>query len=431
MAVLVLKYIIGLDIEFNEIGNLINILRSRSSLEIEYEPKKELIDSLDTSIILVNDKSKYPSKIQKINANSKSNKQYYILTYELSDIDSAKKINRETNKVLHSFEDVQVTLINDGISKYYSVKAYEKLHDVENMIRAFITELMAFYGNPDWVKKEAKSILNLRDDDISKGSRILYSRNFDQLKDFLFTDYSETSYKEIVLEILNLNNKKNIEELIKDINSMIPRTNWEKLLESKANKKMISGDHYKNLLENIYGKRNKIAHCNEFTESDYIKFNKDCDEIIKQTEMLIQMIESNEDNKNTIDSSIEEDVSAIFSPLNKFDTIVVPSNEQGFKDVFLKEEMWYSVSIYEGRIDYIKYIAAYITSPIKKITHYAEVDKIEPSPYNEKKKIIYFKNSPIKLKNPITLGQDKNAFQRSRYTNFNKLMEAKNSDQLF
>lgn len=426
-----LKYIISLSSELDSISNLINVLQSRSSFYIKYKENANKYNTIAAKLIFDKQNIENEFTIQKISIKSKTNKQYFILKFSFNDIEKAEKFNRELNLTIRSFNDFNIELLNDGISKYYSTLAYEKLHDVENMIRSFITEMMIFYGNPDWVRKDAREILNLRDKDVQKGNKILYSRNFDQLREFLFTDYSDNSYKDIFEEVLNFDKDKSVSDLISSIEPSIPQTNWDKILKSKTKEKNISGEKYNNLLESIYGMRNKIAHCNEFRKPNYDKFNKDCDEIIRLTKLIMDIIENNNETDILGDKNIEEDISAIFSPLNIFDTIVVPAKEDGFQKVFLDEDMWYSVAIYEGRLDYIKYIAAYITSPIKKITHYAIVDRIENSPYDDKKKIIYFNGSAEKLDKPIILGEDKTAFQRSRYTMYEKLISANNTDDLF
>jgi hypothetical protein len=51
------------------------------------------------------------------------------------------------------------------------------------------------------------------------------------------------------------------------------------------------------------------------------------------------------------------------------DTVVVPAREDGFQDVFLGEDRWYSVRINETVQPQIKYIAAYQVAPVSAITH--------------------------------------------------------------
>jgi hypothetical protein len=63
---------------------------------------------------------------------------------------------------------------------------------------------------------------------------------------------------------------------------------------------------------------------------------------------------------------------------NVQDTIIVPAQEEGFKKVFLGENCWYAIRIGGGKLKDIKYIAAYQTAPISEVTHFAEVESIEP-----------------------------------------------------
>jgi len=117
--------------------------------------------------------------------------------------------------------------------------------------------------------------------------------------------------------------------------------------------------------------------------------------------------------------------------VQELDTIVVPANEEGFKEVFLEKNQWYEIRISSSMIDRIKYIAGYQTTPISAITHYAEVSKIEK--YRDTGKyIVYFKDAaknigPIKL----TTGKRGKAPQAPRYTTYEKLIKAKKLEDIF
>jgi hypothetical protein len=112
------------------------------------------------------------------------------------------------------------------------------------------------------------------------------------------------------------------------------------------------------------------------------------------------------------------------------DTIVVPAQEDGFKNVFLAENCWYAIRIGGGKLKDIKYIAAYQTSPISSITHYAEVDSIEPYGDGGKYKLNF--TSPAKKIGPIIFGNAKAGMMQSpRYTSFAKLQSAKELVGLF
>ena len=109
-----------------------------------------------------------------------------------------------------------------------------------------------------------------------------------------------------------------------------------------------------------------------------------------------------------------------------YDTVVFPAHEDGFRNVFIDEEEWRYVRISKHRIPHIRYIAIYVGAPISAITHYAQVAEngfiyVE----EEKKYIVRFASSPIKLDQPIPLGAISPASVRSpKYTTLNKLLHA-------
>lgn len=114
---------------------------------------------------------------------------------------------------------------------------------------------------------------------------------------------------------------------------------------------------------------------------------------------------------------------------NTRDTIIVPAQEDGFKEVFLKQNSWYAIRLSAGKLKDIKYIAAYQTAPVSAITHYAEVESIEPYGDGGKYKI-NFKGSAKKI-GPIVFGNaKKGTLQGPRYTTFEKLKKAKELNDL-
>ena len=117
--------------------------------------------------------------------------------------------------------------------------------------------------------------------------------------------------------------------------------------------------------------------------------------------------------------------------IEDIDTIVVPANEEGFNEVFLGQNCWYSIRISSYMLERIKYIAGYQTNPVSAITYYAEVSKIEK--YKDSSKyILYFTNTAKKI-GPIRLQKnDKSSVpQSSRYTSFKKLKKAKSMKDVF
>ena len=111
-------------------------------------------------------------------------------------------------------------------------------------------------------------------------------------------------------------------------------------------------------------------------------------------------------------------------PENERNTIIVPAKEDGFKEVFLGQNCWHAIRISGGMIDKIEYIAAYQSSPISAITHYARVLQIEPYGEEGKYKVVF--SDKAKSIGPIFYGDaPKGAMQSTRYTSLSKLHKAK------
>lgn len=113
----------------------------------------------------------------------------------------------------------------------------------------------------------------------------------------------------------------------------------------------------------------------------------------------------------------------------KPDTIIVPAQKKGFERTFLGEDCWHAIRISGGKLDQIKYIAAYQSQPVSAITHYAPVDRIEPYGDAGKYRLIFSeKAQPI---GPIPFGDaPSGAMQGPRYTTFDKLKGAKQLSDL-
>jgi len=121
---------------------------------------------------------------------------------------------------------------------------------------------------------------------------------------------------------------------------------------------------------------------------------------------------------------------AIKSSLHALDTIVVPAQGDGFNRVFLGEDSWYAIRIAGGKLDKIKFIAAYQTAPLSAITHVAPVKSIEPYGDSGKYKVIF--SEKAKEITPIPFSDAPMGYMQStRYTSFDRLQKAKKVSELF
>lgn len=152
----------------------------------------------------------------------------------------------------------------------------------------------------------------------------------------------------------------------------------------------------------------------------YLKFSEKTDDEIKEEIKKLRLInfideEATREDEVTLDVPIFEDDS-------KDLTLIVPAQEEGFREVFLGEHQWYDIRLGKARRNKIKYIAGYEVAPRSGIQYIAKVEKIIPSDnYLGYWKVI-FDGEPKKYSRLIPLG-DTYPPQNIRYTNKSKLDE--------
>ncbi|MEG2057704.1 MAG: hypothetical protein RRZ84_07300 [Romboutsia sp.] len=141
-----------------------------------------------------------------------------------------------------------------------------------------------------------------------------------------------------------------------------------------------------------------------------------------------------EEAKDILKSDYNIDIDKITSGRSTdqdFDTVIFPAQNDGFNEVFLNEDCWYSVRVSEEKIKKLKYIAIYRASPVSGITHYAEIDKFDQY-QDTNKKIVYFKSKAVELPDKVELGQiNANSMRSPRYTTLSKLLKVKELKDLF
>lgn len=109
---------------------------------------------------------------------------------------------------------------------------------------------------------------------------------------------------------------------------------------------------------------------------------------------------------------------------NAEDLIIVPANKEGFEEVFLGRNCWYSIRIASSKLDKTKYIAAYQTRPVTAITHVAEIESFEPYGDNGKYKV-NFSGPAKKIPSIPYADAPSGAMQGPRYSSKARLDEAK------
>lgn len=116
----------------------------------------------------------------------------------------------------------------------------------------------------------------------------------------------------------------------------------------------------------------------------------------------------------------------------ELDTVVVPAQEEGFKETFLGEHRWHHIRISAAMIPQIKWLATYRVAPVSAITHLAKIATIQPYKDTGKYELI-FEGPAEKLATPIPLVPKSTvkALQAPRYTARDRLVKATDLNEAF
>jgi hypothetical protein len=129
-------------------------------------------------------------------------------------------------------------------------------------------------------------------------------------------------------------------------------------------------------------------------------------------------------------SSAETTAVPAVSP-DEIDTIIVPAKLDGFEDCFMAQNRWYAVRINGSVRPQIRYIAGYQVAPVQAITHFARVKSIEPWEDTGKFVLNFEERAQPVGPIPLVKGGRVKAPQSIRYTTHERLLKAKNLDELF
>lgn len=434
-----IKYLINIHPKIKSIKELTQYLALYSTIFFSEDGKK-------AEIVVDKENNKKYTVYSCIKSIEGDKDNYYTISvYQEDGVELLEFFDELINDIIRTQNDLteeKFIVLEDGISEYYASKAYSKLFHTENIIRAFITEMMSYFGPKNWAMNMGKRLLGSKVQNDDYNNRFLYHTDFDHLQVILTKEHKENEAEEVLKEVRKkmekLDGKSEISEVLeikKYIREKKPYTIWDRFVKEYT-KTDWEKEQFKNKMDSLYSLRCKIAHSNSFRKENYEEFKSLSDEMIQQMEKLtLQIEEINEIDDETI-ALLNEAADELNIEDTSKDTLIVPAKPEGFEDVFIRENRWYHIRISDEKINQIKYIAAYEAHNNKFIQYYAEVDYIENSKIKEGYKVVYFKNKATLLPNnrKIQLGKNKYyAPQSIRYVSSEKLFDenVRTLDQLF
>ncbi|EQC76517.1 hypothetical protein [Streptococcus sp. HSISS3] len=135
------------------------------------------------------------------------NKKFFVLIFYLekeSDIEQFEFMDSELNNFIESYNNLEMFILEDALSQYYSKEAYELIHVIENKTRALISEVMFLKSNTQNWETRLTNSLSIRDNRKSKEKKYkpLDGKYFSDLSKILFTIYEEKMMKTMAKKIL-------------------------------------------------------------------------------------------------------------------------------------------------------------------------------------------------------------------------------------
>ncbi|UOQ96091.1 HEPN domain-containing protein [Hymenobacter sp. 5317J-9] len=208
---------------------------------------------------------------------------YEVQTGEVNDKEQrffhTKFVCKEINKIeeystfLRSVRDIffkitgkQPVSLWDDISLYYATKAYPMIHEIENLMRKFLTKFSITKLESNWIDKnipeEVKT--SVKSNSSNNDANYLYQTDFIQLINFL-SGKIKTSSVSGLLDIIKGTN--NVSELnLDELKSFIPTNNWDRYFSSIVE---FEWDYLEKRWRKLYDLRCKVAHNNFLNKKDY------------------------------------------------------------------------------------------------------------------------------------------------------------------
>lgn len=243
---------------------------------------------------------------------------YYHVRFSANNCDTSETLDR-----FSAFLKVVRTIMNkmggqpetlwDDISFHYSMKAYEIIHRVENLMRKLIANFMLVTVGKEWVDESTPREIQ---DAISKGKRkeylnVLHQIDFIDLADLLLRPYSTVCNEEIHNRIRQAQDAGDLNE----IRALLPQSNWTRYFSALV---ACDDQYLKKRWDALYELRCKVAHNAIVSKSDYEKTATLASELEGTLEDAIKKLPQVEVPQSEIEQVAENAASSVNETLGEF-----------------------------------------------------------------------------------------------------------------
>lgn len=267
----------------------------------------------------------------KVGENPSKDERYFYIEMNCEDEKDIEKFAELSEKIKLNlkkidFESARINTLWDDVGRYYAIKAYPLINEIENLMRKLISQFMLINVGMEWtniamhddlkekIQRNNKSIEPLIDD--------LHKTDFIHLSDVLFEKYRTLDIEELNRKLSGAEKKSQID--FNEIKGFILKSNWERHFSNKVDFKE---DSLKKKWEMLYKLRNKVAHNRFLTKTDY-------DQISGLVNTLKPAINSSLNKLEEIQLKEEEKESVIssYSSSSSFDSFdVIFDVEDGYR----------------------------------------------------------------------------------------------------
>ena len=235
-------------------------------------------------------------------------------------VNSLNSVNNILMSKGNVFDKHYISIISyDYISEYYCNKLFPFLNEFERKLRKVLFNVYTLNFNlnyyaatpnkelQDNIEKKSrqlnKELNRLNNDNVSNSDCLtkygFYSLDYSDIDKLLFTDYVSKKDDDKIQEFLNNNkdlSKLDDKELRRKFELSKPKSDWERFF---GNKKI--DDNFQQILDDIRGFRNNIAHCKFISKDQYNK----CLKLLKQNTQSLDIAISISEGKDFFKKNLE------------------------------------------------------------------------------------------------------------------------------
>ncbi|MDM9580570.1 HEPN domain-containing protein [Nostoc sp. GT001] len=290
-----LEYLVAFEKSENfcsDVNSIKNLLQSNSRISIESDKltyKDENEESLTCNVIITT------GEVQ-------DKKQQRYILIELTYTENPENIEDQNTEVFNQVRRIvrkslgtltvtsksaSINTLWDDISLYYSKKSYPLIHQIENLMRKFITRFMfmtvgisAFedIAPPELKKQVSDKKKNILED-------ALQELDFIQLSHFFFNKERTLTVEK--LESLISKSTKIEDFKLENLKEFVPKSNWDRFFSNIIE---LDGNKLSEKWRVLYDLRCKVAHNKDFNKNDYEKVELLCTEISDVVNKAIEQL---------------------------------------------------------------------------------------------------------------------------------------------